>query len=203
MIEMPITAHKLETQKLMARGRTDRTAAYNNAQSKYDTFVNLYFDPAQTTLKFYEVPSDQYVADAEAIAANSGDISDIARATILRDRLEYVAASNSTHKEWHQTKNELRDKLQSGEKITQRDVIAAEKLARSNSCVENLSLYSQINREHESPSPKDETVVVNRLTDKDVSEAYDRARRMSSPEAIARYMTVKGEFETQEASGNG
>ncbi|MNN27032.1 hypothetical protein D3C81_1405540 [compost metagenome] len=102
----------------------------------------------------------------------------------------------------HTVATSLRAKLKNGEVLTANDVQEAHRYAKRYPSPDNLTLYSQIKREHENPterpapSPEDA-----KLTLEDVEAARVAAQTNPTVQNIARYSSAKREYEAQTGAG--
>lgn len=194
-MKMEITLTKLKEMELMSRGNPQKTIAYKLKQKKYDDMVSsLFTDDAP--IKYLPSKSEEYVQRAEQIAAESGDPDDFARAVILRDGFEFYEADNMKHLDWKNTRSQLKAKLDSGERLSQRDLLTAERLARSNSSLDNLVLYSRVKTGYEHPTERveEEPELPRKVTADDVEKAREQAQYNPSPANIAKFTQLKREL---------
>lgn len=141
---------KLNEMKSLATGDPRKIAEYTLAQRRYDATVAEYFNE-DDGVKFYDAPRESYVLELEA-RAEKGTDRDKARAVILRDRYEAIESERTAHHDIRLVKHRLMQRLDSGEKLTQRDLNEAHRLAKLNSTTENRVLYSRVKREVASSS---------------------------------------------------
>lgn len=139
----------------MSRGNPQKIAEYKSAEHVYNDMVAEYFRE-EDGVQFSSRPSEAYVNEIETKAKETGDERDLTRAAILRDRLDHNASDSRKHIDWRETRQRLTSAIQSGEKITDRDVQEASKLVKQNSSVDMLVLYSEVKKTHE--SQKEEAV---------------------------------------------
>lgn len=149
-MKLGISIGKLNEMKRLATGNPQKIAEYTRAQRQYDDAVAEYFNE-EDGVKFYSSPRESYVLELEARAANGTD-RDKARAVILRDRYEAIELEKTAHIDKRVAKHNLMQRLESGEKLTQRDLNEAHRLAKLNSTTENIVLYTRVKRELESQS---------------------------------------------------
>lgn len=197
-MKMSTTLAKLKDMELMSRGNQQKISAFKIKQKEYeDTIAELFNE--DSPVEFLHTPSDSAVIRAEQLAADSGDPSDLARAVILRDRFEFYEAEKVKHIDWKETRSQLKAKLASGERLSQRDVLAAERLARANSSVDNLALYSQVRTQYANPTErvKEEPESPRKVTADDVEKAREQAQRNPSPANIAKFTQLKREVMTE------
>ncbi|SFS76293.1 hypothetical protein [Paenibacillus sp. 453mf] len=194
-MKMEITLAKLKEMELMSRGNPEKTVAYKLKQKRYDDMVSSLFT-AEAPIMYLPSKSEEYVQRAEQIAAESGDPDDLARAVILRDGFEYYEADNMKHLDWKETRSQLKVKLASGERLSQRDVLAAERLARANSSVNNIALYSQVKTGYENPTEcvTEEPAPQRKVTADDVEKAREEAQRNPHPRNMVKFSQVRREF---------
>lgn len=194
-MKMATTLAKLNDMELMSRGNPQKITAYKVKQKEYDDMVASLFTP-ESPIKFSHTPSDSIVSHAEQLAAESGEPDDLARAVILRDRFEFYEADNMKHLDWKETRSRLKAKLASGERLSQRDVLTAEKLARANSSLDNLALYSKVKTEYEHPTERveEEPELPRKVTADDVEKAREQAQYNPSPANIAKFTQLKREL---------
>lgn len=139
-----ISYAKLCELKKLAPGDIRRIAEYAAREREYnDTIKTLFND--KSPVAFADVPSAEHVKNAETIAEGTGSVDDIARAAILRDRLDALESEKNAHLEIKETSATLRQKLTDGG-VKKADVDSAWRLAKLNPTPSNIGLYSQVKR---------------------------------------------------------
>ncbi|WP_143192159.1 hypothetical protein [Paenibacillus helianthi] len=171
-------------------------ARYAAAKSDYDETIAAMFTE-DSPIKFVGSPNEDYVKDAEAHAAKTGDADDISRAAILRDRYEAYEDDKTTHMDLRTTATSLRAKLLNGDELTPKDVRDAWRLAKLNSSLDNQALYARVKREQANPSERPPAPGVVKVTAEDVEAAKEAAQRNPSPAVMARWINTKREYEAQ------
>lgn len=137
----------LKAEKL-ATGNPERIAAAVAMKKQYEGNVAAFFNE-ESGVSFIPTPTAEDVDRFNAKAEETGDADDLARAAIIADRFAHFEGEKTAHLVTRATGVHLREKLQSGEKVTAGDVRKAHEFAKLNSTVENISLYSQLKRKHE------------------------------------------------------
>ena len=148
-MELGTSISRLNEMKRLATGDPRKIAEYTLAQRRYDETVAEFFNE-EDGVKFYSAPRESYVLELEA-RAEKGTERDKARAVILRDRYEAIESEKTAHLDIR-VANQLVQRLQCGEKLTQRDLNEAHRLAKLNSTTENRVLYARVKRELENQS---------------------------------------------------
>ncbi|MNN77178.1 hypothetical protein D3C81_1936190 [compost metagenome] len=102
----------------------------------------------------------------------------------------------------HTVATSLRAKLQNGEALTADDVQDAHRYAKRYPSPDNLTLYSQVKREHENPTERPALAPeAAKLTTEDVEAAREAAQANPTAQNIARYSAAKREYEAQTGAG--
>lgn len=185
---------KLREMEKLCKGNPEKMARYASAKTEYDDTVAALFPP-DAPFEFVGHPNEGHVKDAEAHAKETGDADDIARAAILRDRYDAYEDDKTAHIDLRTTKESLRAKLQRGDKLTPKDVRDAWRLAKLNSSIANVALYSQVKSEQENPSERPPAAPeVVKVTVEDVEAARAAAQANPSAQNIARFSTAKREY---------
>ncbi|MEK5415430.1 hypothetical protein [Paenibacillus sp. FSL L8-0708] len=192
---------KLREMEKLSKGYPLKMGQYVAAKREYDETVAVMFTK-DSPFQFVGSPNEGYVKDAEAHAAQTGDADDIARAAILRDRYEAYEEDKTAHTDLRTTKDRLRDKLQRGEAMTPSDVRNAWRVAKLNSTVANVALFSQVKYEQQNPSERPPAPEVVKVTVEDVEAARAAAQANPSAQNIARFSTAKREYAAQTEVGD-
>ncbi|MNN60748.1 hypothetical protein D3C81_1759500 [compost metagenome] len=139
---------KLAEMKAMASGHPGKIVEYAVAKRAYEDNVAHFFNE-ESGVKFISNPSQSYVDELEAKAAETGDDGDKARAAIARDQFNYYEKDRVKHIDWKVSRQNLRRLLDGGGEVTRKDVDEAHRVAKLNATTENIAVYSQIKRKYE------------------------------------------------------
>lgn len=200
-MKLGTTFAQLEEMKVMAAGHPEKITKYSQAKKQYDEMIAEFFNE-ESGVKFIAHPLESYVAEIEAKAEESGDPGDKARAIIMRDRLNHYEKEKTKHVDWRTSRERLRSLIDSGSKISDKDIREAERVARHNPSPESIVLYSRIKsikQEQEDgifqpPTPPEPT----KVTAEDVEAARVKAQRTGSTRDRAEYAVLKRKYEDQE-----
>ncbi len=203
-MKLGTTLAQLEEMKKMAAGHPERMAQYRLAQKRYDEMIAEYFNE-ESGVKFIAHPMESFVAQLEAKAKESGDPGDKARAVIMRDRLNHYEAEKTQHLDWRRSRERLSGLIDSGAKVTQRDIDEAYKLARHNPSAEVVTLYSRLKSVKQAQEDGTYTPLTPpeppKVTAEDVEAARLKAQRTSSARDIADYAVLKRQYQAVEEAG--
>ncbi|MFC6652081.1 hypothetical protein ACFTAO_12720 [Paenibacillus rhizoplanae] len=188
---------KLREMEKLSKGNPANIAKFTAARKEYEETIAVLF-PEDSPIRFVGSPDESYVADAEARAKETGDAEDIARASLLRDRLNAYEQDATAHIDLRTTATSLRAKLRNGDELTEKDVRDAWRLAKLNASIDNVSLYSQVKKAQENPSERPPAAPeVAKVTGEDVEAARAAAQANPSSQNIARFSTAKREYTAQ------
>lgn len=135
---------KIKDMELMARGNPRKLAELQSAKRAYETLTSELFDEVRP---FADNPAPSYVEQLKAEAeAEDADEKAKTRYAILRERADYYEyQKREAHFDEVKTRHQLQQKLATG-KVTQADVLMAEKYARKFPSPQNLAMYVSIKR---------------------------------------------------------
>lgn len=203
-MKLGTTLSQLEEMKVMAGGHPERMARYKLAKERYEAVIAEYFNE-ETGVEFVAHPADFYVAELEAKAEESSDPGDKARAVIMRDRLDHHEKGKTKHADWKVSRERLRSLIDSGAKVTEKDMREAERVARHNPSPESRVLYSRlksVKQEQEDGTYTPPSVPEPpRVTAEDVEAARVKAQRTHSTRDIAEFASLKRKYQEAEEAG--
>lgn len=135
---------KMKDMELMARGNPRKLAELQSAKRAYETLTGELFDEVRP---FADNPAPSYVEQLKAEAeAEDADEQAKARYAIMKERAEYYEyQKRDAHFDEVKTRHELRQKLADG-KVTQADLLTAEKYTRKFPSPQNLAMYARMKR---------------------------------------------------------
>ena len=134
----------LDEMKLMASGNPQKLAAYTIKRRELDEIKATHFNE---DFPFVNGFSQSYLDELKAYSeANPEDESAQVRYQLQKERFAVQEASRTAHIDKRLVKTDLMRKLQAGE-LVDADLKAAHRLAKTNSSLENMTLYSRIKRQ--------------------------------------------------------
>lgn len=134
----------LEETKMMARGNTQKIAKYVQEEKAYRGILKEHFNEE---FPFANSFDEHHLSDLKKFAEeNPDDESAQVRYNLQKERFAVQESNKTKHIDLRVGIQQLRQKLQAGEKMDKKDLLSAEKLTRQSSTPDNLALYSQIKR---------------------------------------------------------
>lgn len=202
-MKLDVTVSKLEQMKVEAKASGDpyKAAKYAGAKRQYDDLVSVLFDGEEYT--FSTAPTANYVQRLRK-EAESGDPTAEMRYALIKDAADYYEGRDERSREFKAGISDMRRLLESGDELTEKDVLEARAIAVQNPTASNLSIASQIKARHEAQKDgsfvKSEPAPEAKVTQAEVDAAYELAMQTSATQHIVRYSSLKRKLEAQEAA---
>jgi hypothetical protein len=132
----------LDEMKLMAGGRPEKMAEYATRKAQFEQIKTNYFNE---DFPFVNGFDEHHLESLKQYAeANLEDEAAQVRYALQKERFAVQEKNKGAHHERKALTSDLRQKLVSGEQLSNADLQTAEKLARQNPSPDNLVMYSTI-----------------------------------------------------------
>lgn len=197
-----VTEYDVEKLHIDAKAKGCRPldmARYAQAKHEFEILKKSLFDHDKHI--YTNSPADFYV-ERLAKEAESGDPDAVARYEIISKTVEQQKAKDDDFRDMRSTASDLRKLYADGGDVSDKHIRLAKGIAVRNPTAENMAMASLLSRRQAEQAAgtfaKPEAPEERKVTEDDVKAAYDKARKTSSTSDIARYSTLRQQYQAQQ-----